>query len=47
LVFLSTAVGAVGGDGGGRCWLLKGEKGEKISVVGAAAAAAGVGEEQN
>jgi len=49
LVFLSTTVGAVGGDGGGRCWMLKGEKGENIGMVGAVAAAtaAGVGEEQN
>jgi len=46
LVFLSTAVGAAGGDSGGPCWLLKGEKGENIGVVGAAAAAS-FEEEQN
>ena len=46
MAFMCTAVRAVGGDGGGRCWLLKGEKGENIGVVGAAAAT-GAGGEQN
>ena len=46
MAFLSTAVGVIGGDGGGRCWLLKGEKVENFGMVGAAAAT-GAGGEQN
>jgi len=46
MAFLSTAVRADGGDGGRWCWLLKGEKGENIGKVGAAAAT-GAGGEQN
>jgi hypothetical protein len=45
MAFLSVAVKADGGDGGGQCWLLKGEKGENIGMVGAAAATGAAGGE--
>jgi hypothetical protein len=45
MAFLSTTVKAVGGDGGGRCWLLKGEKEENIGMVGVVAATGAEGEQ--